>query len=74
MDTVKKDYKALSSIGETFAGQAVRSWLSRNLDRENDKLIVEHNEVATRHLQGRVQILREILKELDSSPDITRRG
>jgi hypothetical protein len=74
MDTVKKDFKALHSVGETFSGQEVRGWIERNMHREMEKLIGEHSEVATRHLQGRVQALREILLDWDSSSDIVRRG
>lgn len=74
MDTVKADFKALYSVSDTFHGQEVRKWIARNLERENSSLIVEHNEVTTRHLQGRVQVLQEILKDWDSSSDIVRRG
>lgn len=73
MKTSNEDFRALFSLGRSADGDALRLWLECNLKDIQWSLTTVTDDVIMRHLQGRAQIIMEILQDLDRAVDVVRK-
>ena len=73
MKTSNEDFRALYSLGRSADGDALRIWLERNLEDIQWTMATMNDEVTMRHLQGRAQIIMDMLQDLDKAAEVVRK-
>ena len=73
MKTSIEDFRALFSLSKSTDGETLRLWLERNLEDIRMNMATMNDDVSMRHLQGRAQIIMDMLQDLDKAADIMRK-